>query len=455
MLVEIRPDEVTKLIEDPLEHYYKSFKSSMTAETQTRALRKVLCEFLGPVLAGDPKLIKHDRNLGKAGVCGIVNRYSIADFEARAREFVARAKEDPKWAEAVIVKIMHKLEERTKLDKTNPEYLSKGAARNYYFPIQRLLESGSIELPWKRIRRNVPKQTGHGGRAWERKEIGSMLEHCNSEEKPLVVIPAASGIREGGLWFRWGDIFTVYQHEGRYLWEPQDVTESVTANGTIVCGMIHIYAESQDDDDYFGLITPECLKIIEEYRSFWANTWGKPPTPKDPFFRKHGPAIRQLKEAGIRHRMEAIQRRCGLRTKLPPNTRRHEVQPFTGFRKFFDKATKQAQSTNSLLGKLILNEKMMGHDGLIRLNRNYFRELVSELIEEYLPAVPHLTINDAERKQLQLDQALKEKLQAEAQKMQYQNALAELEGIKAWKVQVDAQLQRDNMYKYGKTDLNS
>lgn len=451
--MEIRPGEITNLIEDPLEYFRKSFKSPVTAEHQTRNLKKILCEFLGPVLQGDPTLVKNDKRVYRNNVCGFpMTRFSTVDFEVRAREFVKRAKADPKWAEAVIIKIMHRLEERTKLEKTDPDYISKGAARNYYFPIQRLLESGSVELPWKRIRRSVPRQTGHGGRAWERSEIANMLKFCDSEEKPLVLIPASSGIREGGLWFKWSDIFPVYQFEKQYIWELPDVTESIVAKGTLVCGMIHIYAESQDDDDYFGLITPECLKIIEEYRTYWTNLWGKPPQPKDPFFRKHGPITLPLKEAGLRHRIEAIQERCGLRTKLAPNTRRHEVQPFTGFRKFFDKATKTAGSTNSMLSKLILNEKMMGHDGLIKLNKNYFRELINELIDEYRQAVPSLTIDDTQRKQIELDQAIKDKLQAEEEKTRLQNALQEIKEMKEWKIKVNATLERNKMQIHGTTD---
>lgn len=403
--MEIKEDDISEIITDPLQIFYTSFKSPATAETQTRALKKILCEFLGPILKGDPEAARQFRERQhKAHPILSQVRYSKADFEARARELVTRCKEDPKWGEAMIIKLMHKLEERTKLEKTNPEYLTKGAVRNYYFPLQRLLESGNVELPWKRIRRSVPKQTGHGRRAWELPEIQKMLQTANIEEKPLILIAASSGIREGGMWFRWEHIFTVYDYNGQYVWEPFDVTDEVKRNGRIVCGLLHVYADSQDDDDYFGLITPECLDAISEYKIYWKKTWGTEPLPNDIFFRKHGPVTRKLKESGIRQRMEIIQERCGLRQKLLPNVRRHEVQPFTGFRKFFDKATKKAASKNSLFGKLILNEKMMGHDGMIRLNRNYFREVISELIDEYIPAIPNLTISEDAQAKLETPQ---------------------------------------------------
>jgi len=51
---------------------------------------------------------------------------------------------------------------------------------------------------------------------------------------------------------------------------------------------------------------------------------------------------------------------------------------------------------------LILKESMMGHTGLIPLDKNYFREHAYELIEEYLKAVPALTISDEERIKLKV-----------------------------------------------------
>ncbi len=55
----------------------------------------------------------------------------------------------------------------------------------------------------------------------------------------------------------------------------------------------------------------------------------------------------------------------------------------------------------------------MGHDGLIQLNKNYFREHVDELISEYVSAITFLTIDDSLRKQLELDKIKEEKSQLE------------------------------------------
>ncbi len=80
-----------------------------------------------------------------------------------------------------------------------------------------------------------------------------------------------------------------------------------------------------------------------------------------------------------------------------------------GFRRFFNKSLKESESKDSTLAELIKKERMMGHEtGLIPLDANYFKTHVSELIEEYLQAVPNLTISEELRKQVKIEQQEKE-----------------------------------------------
>ena len=54
-----------------------------------------------------------------------------------------------------------------------------------------------------------------------------------------------------------------------------------------------------------------------------------------------------------------------------------------GFRRFFNKACKESLSNESPLAALIKKEYMMGHAGLVKLDRNYFKTHVLELAAEY------------------------------------------------------------------------
>ena len=51
----------------------------------------------------------------------------------------------------------------------------------------------------------------------------------------------------------------------------------------------------------------------------------------------------------------------------------------------------------------------MGHTGLVKFDRNYFKTQVLELAEEYLNAVSNLTISDEERTKAENRQLRKEK----------------------------------------------
>ena len=59
---------------------------------------------------------------------------------------------------------------------------------------------------------------------------------------------------------------------------------------------------------------------------------------------------------------------------------------------------------------------MMGHRGLVALDRNYFKTHMLELAEEYLNAIPELTISDEER-----TKAENRRLRREKSEMQKKN----------------------------------
>ena len=59
---------------------------------------------------------------------------------------------------------------------------------------------------------------------------------------------------------------------------------------------------------------------------------------------------------------------------------------------------------------------MMGHTGLIKLDKNYFKSHVNELIDEYLLSVPNLTISDEERQK-----AVIEKLRIDNSELEKKN----------------------------------
>lgn len=406
--MEIHPDEILKSKNDPLELFYSSIRAEATKADYERKLKKVLCEFFRPILKGDPEIIAKQESAPKIKKKGIKRKFSDADFEIRAAEFVRRAQDDNDWAEDVLMKLGEKFKERASLPKTDPDYINPVSLKNYFVPVQKLLEMSRVNLSWKRIRSTFPEVDGKDDtREYTYDEIHKMLNHCKVMDKVLVLLAASSGIRAGAFSIKWKHIIPIYLHDEKYIWEDQDVTESVTQKDPIVAAIIRIYANSSSE--YVAFTTPECWNAIQEYRQLWIQDTNHEPKPDDPFFKKSGPFVRELSEMGIRKRLERILKESGIRIPLPKGIRRHKVPAFNGFRRFFNKANKKSFSSNSVLASLIFKETMMGHGGLIQLDKNYFKSHINELIEEYINAVPNLTISKELRLQAENNRLREEK----------------------------------------------
>jgi len=402
--LKIQPEEIVHTYQTPIKLFHQGIKSEATRLDYTNKLKKVVCEFLENVLEGEPEKVR--QALSKPKPKGLVNgkqrEFCDADFEERVNEFVKKSKMNPEWAEDVVLKLVEKLRDRTQLPKTNPEYLAVASINNYVRPIQKLFKMNKVGISWDRIHSLFPEDENKDDtREYTISEIKKMLGHSRTVDKVLILLASSSGIRAGAFNFKWKHLFPVYFYNGRYCWEEQDVTESVTKEGKVVCVLLRIYANSSSE--YFAFATPEFWEAVQRYKETWIKDTRKEPKPEDPFFKNVGSlVIKPLDDIGIRKRMQKIVKESGLRPPLPKGSRRHKVPLFNGFRRFFNKTNKKSLEKGSMLASLILKENMMGHTGLIKLDKNYFKIHVSELIEEYLQAVPNLTIEDSERQQIQI-----------------------------------------------------
>ena len=94
-----------------------------------------------------------------------------------------------------------------------------------------------------------------------------------------------------------------------------------------------------------------------------------------------------------------------------------------GFRRYFNKINKETISKDSPLAALIKKEFMMEHTGLIKLDKNYFKTHLMELVEEYFQAVPDLTISTEARQKVTIHNLQKEK-------SEFQEKVDEIEDLK-------------------------
>ena len=199
-----------------------------------------------------------------------------------------------------------------------------------------------------------------------------------------------SGIRAGGFDLNWQDLTPVYQIDDQLKFE---ITESEEESASIACAMLRIYQGT--NFGYPAFITPEAYDALMDYKSDWTREIGREPKEEDPIFKKEGTILRRTTPVGVKKRVERMIKRAGLREKI--KGKRYEVPIMNGFRRFWNKTCKESLSRDSPLGSLIKKEFMMGHTGLIKLDRNYFKTHTLELAEEYLNTIPNLTISNEKR----------------------------------------------------------
>jgi len=407
--MEIRPEEVIQTTESPVELFYSALNNPATRQNYTNMLKKIMCEYLKPIIKVDATLVQQEQKKKKH----YKRTFSDADFEIRVNEFAKNAQKDPKWAEAVLMTLVTKLMEKTKLPPTDPQHFKSVSVGNNLKPIKKLFDMNSVPMTWARIYSLISDENDitDKSRGYTIEEIQKILKHCTPMETVMVLLGACSGIRSGGFPLKWENIHPIYQVEDQYVWEPEEITESISEKYPIVCGMLKIYADSKEE--YFAFVTPEWLDAVQIYKESWIKETNRIPRPEDPLFKRAGMLVRELKHDSIRTRMDRVINDSGIRKRLPGSKQKYNIPLFNGLRRFFNKQNKKSLSKNSKLASLILKETMMGHEGLIKLDKHYFKEHIDELIEEYIHSIPNLTIDDAARKQLELDKVNKEKSELE------------------------------------------
>lgn len=403
--MEISAEEIIEINETPYQLFQKGVPNKTTWTTYRNMMKKTVCEYLKTILVGDPSLVeKQKQDMMISGKKLHYRRqYFDADFEIRVNELVKRAKEDSKWIDSVLVTITSKLMDRTKLKKTDPDYIKSTMVENNLKPLKKLFAMVDVPIAWGKIDVMVNDENDiqDQSRGYTEDELEIICKFCDPMERLMVKLGASSGIRAGAYDLNWGHIFKAYQiEEGKYVWEPEDVTESI-AKYPVVCGLIKVYADSTSE--YFGLVTPEWLDDLEIYKQHWVKETNQIPKYSEPLFKKSGPFVKRLSPPSIRTRMSRVVDESGVRVYIEGTKNKFNIPLFNGARRFFNKQNKKALTKTSKLAALIIKEYQMGHGGLIKLDKNYFKEQIDELIDEYLQTIPYVTIDKTARKQAELE----------------------------------------------------
>lgn len=298
-------------------------------------------------------------------------------------DFIAMAKKKPFAVEKMIITFISKQNSRAE----NGE-ITTGTVVNFLKAVRLLLEMNDVSLNWRKIRRVLPRARRYAlDRIPTVEEINEIIEASDIREKALTLVFVSSGIREGAI-------------------ERLDVDDykQIRRDEKIVAGRLVIY--NGDPEMYISFLTPETCHAVDKYLEF-RREHGEEIKKNSPLFRDKFDPIKGLyghgkdnsKEVVIPMTAPAVRQyynrllfSIGIRSQ---RKRRHDFSVH-GFRKFF--------KTKAEIGgmKPINVETLMGHRPGI--SDSYYRPTESELLEDYLKVVDHLTIKSESRLKTQVEE---------------------------------------------------
>lgn len=152
-----------------------------------------------------------------------------------------------------------------------------------------------------------------------------------------------------------------------------------------------------EPEKYTAFITPEAYHAVEKWMDF-RKSCGEKITKESwvlrtlwKTLRRSGPVTdidnpQRLARGGLRSLISSAEWAQGVRTRLPPGVRRHEFKEDHGFRKFFRTHAEQAGM------RLTIARMLMGQS--LGIDDSYLKPTEEQMLEDYLKAVPSLTIGD-------------------------------------------------------------
>ena len=351
-----------------------------------------------------------------------------------SEQFKAKAQTDPKWVYWVTAKYFDN--QKSLVNEFPREKRTSKAGTLYAKPhkaIVKFFEMNDIVVNWKRVDAEPPKMRSYANdRKIELPEIQSLLGHEDPRIRPIVLILVASGMDPAWLEFlQFKHIKPIFLEEGKmkYVeeWWLHDGTER------IVAAEVEIYRD-KTDSHFFGFITPEAFSAVREYIRKRSKA-GESPSVVSPILRNRyyhydktlnqkrahaSPTeVRPLRYEGILEVIKDGLWATGNRTPLREGETRHEFQATKSFRKYFTTALDNVRPPIPEHIKKMLRGDSVGRIGM--MTTSYHRPTVRdmhvpfaskrELLEEYLRALPDLTILPENIKDLNMEETLEERLQ--------------------------------------------
>ena len=268
--------------------------------------------------------------------------------------------------------------------------IEEGTIYNYYKAAKVFCDQNDITATWKKITKIIP--TGRrdaDDRVPTEEEIQRLIVYPDRRLKPIIFTMISSGIRiESWNYLRWKHIIPIYENEN--------------GSNKLLGAKIIVYGGEKDQ--YYSFLSPEAYQYIKSYMDYRtshgedidSNSWvmrdlfestikngvrlGKAKTPK------------QLMATGIKSLLERAATSEGLfkPLDLKNGEKRREWKVGHGMRKLFKTRCETAGMRSLHI------EMLLGHN--TGVTKSYYRPLESEILQDYQKAIPHLTIEEANKK---------------------------------------------------------
>ena len=293
--------------------------------------------------------------------------------------------------------------------------------RAHLMGIERLFIMNDCIWHKERIRRGIKKddEIPGGNVPITTEEISLMLDCTKSiRSKALIHFLASTGIRPAGL----TDPILKIKHLTP-MNNPSDPRNKKW------CYAVKVYDESKSG--YWSFLTPEATRILDHFiQSRKLN--GEKITDESPIFttiKKTNTLNQHLTDDNARFIIYNLIKQSGLiRKKISKS--RYDKSMMYMFRKRFNTILKLNNEVNSNIAEKLMAHKK-GLDGV------YLQPTQEECYKEFIKAIPQLTVDDSERKQVELDKLSKEKSELVAKNEKLEIALKKVDELWADKQRME------------------
>jgi hypothetical protein len=368
-------------------------------------------------------------------------------LDERGRNFLKKGRKNPQWATMLIMQYLVHHRERVQAGK-----ISAGTLKQYWQAIRKFTDAFMelrTAIDWKRIIQSMPDAENYSNdRILTLDELRKLIEHHDRRVKPLICTMCSSGMRVGSWeflqlkhitpitaaqhlrWKRQKEINESPDHTSNIVITPEDETR-------IIAARIILHGEKKKkkrrNSDYLSFITAEAWFAIQKWVEFrkrygenitgdsWVMRRLFPISPKkiggtdsvvveeeeeDKKYRditKHygGSKVdvdaahpNKLLRKAIFSLLSKAMYQQGLRTPLPEGKTRHPVKTDHFTRKFF-KTRAQGYMNQANVMKLMDHKISIDPNFMLDPNfMSYWKPFEMELLDDYLRAIPSLTISE-------------------------------------------------------------